>query len=214
MKTTFLVLATIIAASQLCFAELPINELPKYGNDPDYETIWSRTAADERRMTMKSSRDASKRGWEFLRRGDVSTAIKRFNQAWTLYPDNPEALWGMAIVLLERAKKLEGKVLEKTLDEALTLIDEARALDAINPPLLVDAALIYATRGGLRRSLGDKSSNEDFSTSESLLRSAEGLAQHPGIYETWAALKRYMGDEQAAEVMEKRAVALRRKSPQ
>lgn len=211
MKAHFIFRTVLGLLSTQCFAELPINELPKYGNDPDYEPIWARTPAGERKATIEDSKHCSMRGWEYLRSGDVSTAIKRFNQAWTLYPENHETLWGMAMVLLERAKKQEGELLEKTLIEAVALIDEARGLDAKNPPLLTDAALLYASRGGLLRSLGDKRANEDFSTSEKLLRGAESISPHPQIYHTWAALKRYMGDEKAAVDMERRAEALRKR---
>ncbi len=184
---------------------------PKYGNDPDYETIWAGTPTDERSESKEDSKHFSMRGWEYLRRGDVPTAMKRFNQAWTLYPENHEALWGMAIVLLETAKKQEGKPLERTLNEAVVLIDEARSLDAKNPPLLTDAALLHATRGGLRRSIGDATANEDFETAETLIQSALSLYPHPQIYETWAAVKRYMGDEQSAKDMMKRAKSLTKK---
>lgn len=41
-------------------------------------------------------------GWNLYYRDDRSTAIKRFNQAWLLDPDNAHALWGFAVICRER----------------------------------------------------------------------------------------------------------------
>ncbi len=43
-------------------------------------------------------------GWTFYGRGDRSTAIKRFNQAWLLDADNQLALWGFAVISRDRGK--------------------------------------------------------------------------------------------------------------
>jgi len=37
-------------------------------------------------------------GWNSFYKGDQTTAIKRFNQAWLLDPNNQHALWGSAVI--------------------------------------------------------------------------------------------------------------------
>jgi len=41
--------------------------------------------------------DALKKGWQFLEKNNPDMAIKRFNQAWLIEPDNPNIHWGFAI---------------------------------------------------------------------------------------------------------------------
>ena len=41
-------------------------------------------------------------GWTYLRRGDVETAMKRFNQAWLLDPKTGASYHGFAVVLAEQ----------------------------------------------------------------------------------------------------------------
>ncbi|MGB5165799.1 MAG: carbohydrate binding domain-containing protein [Woeseiaceae bacterium] len=89
-------------------AEYPINELPMYGlRDKTPEQL----RADEayiRHMTRGGrSREASaevaaKNAWNVFYRGDKAAAIRRFNQAWLLDPDNQLALWGFAVTAIDR----------------------------------------------------------------------------------------------------------------
>lgn len=37
-------------------------------------------------------------GWIYLQRGDTATAMKRFNQAWLLNPENADCYWAFGIV--------------------------------------------------------------------------------------------------------------------
>ena len=47
---------------------------------------------------------AARLGWNFFYAGDCATAIKRFNQAWLLDPDNQLALWGFGAISLDRGE--------------------------------------------------------------------------------------------------------------
>lgn len=49
----------------------------------------------------KAAETAASRGWQFLRQGDKSDAVRRFNQAWLIGNTNSYALWGMAVVQAE-----------------------------------------------------------------------------------------------------------------
>ncbi|MEO0586889.1 MAG: hypothetical protein AAF078_04535, partial [Planctomycetota bacterium] len=145
-----------------------------------------------------------------LERGDVETAIKRFNQAWSMHPDNASALWGMAIVQTLRAQSLEPTD-DQTLtrmNSAVELIAEAIALPEPDASMLTDAAWIVATRGGLRRFRRVGLEGQDFAAAEDLLQQAEAWEKHPRIYEIWAALERYRGDEEKAKEWELKAEEL------
>lgn len=88
----------------------PINELPMYGEG---EKTPFQKQADERFIEMMMARFQSRAvaaehfaqiGWNGYYAGDKSFAIRRFNQAWLLDPHNRHALWGFAVISLERGE--------------------------------------------------------------------------------------------------------------
>ncbi len=104
----------------------PLNEIPMYGGGP-------RSPAQEKadqefleavRKSGRSFEDASdhaaRRGWQALKKGDLSTATKRLNQAWLLDKKNGGVYWGFAIVVMERDKDFAAS--EKFFRRALELI--------------------------------------------------------------------------------------------
>jgi len=88
---------------------VPINELPMFGG---YEKTVVQVDADERFLQTVLPSFAGDRaaaaeyfaqvGWNLYYGDDRSTAIKRFNQAWLLDPDNAHALWGFGVICRER----------------------------------------------------------------------------------------------------------------
>lgn len=91
-------------------AAYPINELPMYGLQ---EKTAAQKRADEeyiRTMTRDGvSREEAAEGvaqgaWNTFYSGDKATAIRRFNQAWLLDPDNQLALWGFAVTSIDRGQ--------------------------------------------------------------------------------------------------------------
>ena len=175
---------------------LPDNTLSKYGVS-DYQTIWGRTPSAQRNSQRSMSIAASKRGWALIQKGDLPTAMKRMNQAWSLCPENPNALWGMAIIEYERIRRQTENTPSQTnlqkLSHAISLIDEAAALPSSQASLLNDNALLVMTRGAMKKAMSIGGSNEDFSRAERLLHQAQALDIHPLIYENMAALERYRG---------------------
>jgi hypothetical protein len=89
----------------------PVNELPMFGGFE--KTAWQREA-DEKFVKVALSTSGgsyeaaaekyAQMGWNFYYRGDRTKAIKRFNQAWLLDADNQHALWGFAVISVERGK--------------------------------------------------------------------------------------------------------------
>ena len=90
--------------------DYPINELPMYGH---MQKTADQKRADKRyieyvtkggRSREAAAVGAARVGWNMFYRGDRSTAIKRFNQAWLLDPKNQLALWGFAVISIDRAQ--------------------------------------------------------------------------------------------------------------
>jgi len=89
-------------------ADYPLNERPMYGLQ---EKTKEQKRADEQYIRMMTeggrSREeaaevAAKNAWNVFYGGDKAMAIRRFNQAWLLDPDNQLALWGFAVTSIDR----------------------------------------------------------------------------------------------------------------
>ena len=114
-----------------------IDLLPKYGLLPKNA---AQRAADEQFIAKtdqefngnrkKAAADIAERGWYLLRQGDAAMAMRRFNQAWLLDPENGSALWGMAKLRAEASK----------FPEALALFDEAEPLVGDDVNFMADQA--------------------------------------------------------------------------
>lgn len=98
-------LFVLVAAPALA---VPLNEQPMFGNQPKTPAM---LAADENLIanaaqfgTRAQGSDKSVAlGWQyFFQKHDIATAMKRFNQAWLLDPDNGDAFHGFAILVMER----------------------------------------------------------------------------------------------------------------
>ena len=90
--------------------EYPINELPMYGglektaSQKQADDIYITTMTRGGRSREDAANVAAKVAWNIFYQGDKSTAIKRFNQAWLLDPDNQLALWGFAVTCMDRGQ--------------------------------------------------------------------------------------------------------------
>jgi len=76
-------------------------------------------------------------GFRFYQRDDLAMAMRRFNQAWLLNPNNPEVYWGFASVLHDRRQYCQG----------LNMVELGLAKGPIQPGFLPDAALLYTGCG-------------------------------------------------------------------
>lgn len=89
----------------------PSNELPMYGNvenTPARESIDRHEVLSSGRTRAQASMEAVRLGWDYHGAGDFATAMRRFNQAWLLDPDNGGAYWGFAVILIDRDNDFEG----------------------------------------------------------------------------------------------------------
>ena len=197
--------AFILALSSLTIAQASDNNLiPKYGLQPKSE---SEKAADSQfiaRMEkhfdgdrVKAAQAVAKRGWDFFRDGDISTAIKRFNQAWLLDPKNVQALWGMGAISSG-----------SDLKTALSLFLEAEAIDDSDIDLNVDC-----TRTMSLLAARDK----DFAMMKDAMTRFERISRraplHAMNWQNWAVALYYTGDYAGAwekiKVVENRGASAR-----
>jgi tetratricopeptide (TPR) repeat protein len=97
------------------------NTLPMYGG-PDHVKTPYQLEADEKFIQAvaqkgesreKASQAVAAGGWAFFNKGDLSTAMKRFNQAWLLDPNNPEIYKGFAAILKKQGKMDEAQKIER-----------------------------------------------------------------------------------------------------
>ncbi|MBT8083466.1 MAG: hypothetical protein KJO56_13660 [Gammaproteobacteria bacterium] len=89
-------------------AEYPINELPMYGlrdkttKQKRADKKYIRDMTRGGRSREEAAEVAAKNAWHVFYSGDKAAAIRRFNQAWLLDPDNQLALWGFAVTSIDR----------------------------------------------------------------------------------------------------------------
>ena len=105
-KTVALLFILLLASPA---SAVPLNEQPMFGNQPKTPEM---VAADEefigavakRGLTRAQGSDKSVQlGWQYyFAKQDIATAMKRFNQAWLLDPDNGDAFHGFAVLVMAR----------------------------------------------------------------------------------------------------------------
>lgn len=105
-------------------AESEINLQPEYGGvkktkeQVDLDNEFIQTVIKQDTTRVKGSEHLVRLGFNYLYRGDLETAMKRFNQAWLLNPKNENAYWGYAAVYFGFNDRAEAK---KQLDKGLLI---------------------------------------------------------------------------------------------
>lgn len=119
---------------------LPINQLPMYGRQEKNEAMKAADAAflaavDQRGLSrQEAARQAVQSGWTYWRKKDIASAMRRFNQAWLLDPDNGNIYHGFAVVMADRGaapaevEGLFGQALAKTVVDPAAWVDYGRFL--------------------------------------------------------------------------------------
>ena len=149
MKYLLILIATIICqtsfAQQMSYeqwkeeAKTEIRLLPEYGNvqktpgqiQADQELI--KTELAQNGTHRKASEALIKLGFDYLYRGDVKTAMYRFNQAWLLDPKNANVYWGYGAIYF---------IFNDT-GEAFKQYRKGLILDPNSSNILTDKATIY-----------------------------------------------------------------------
>lgn len=175
-KTTFILLLLINGVS---LADRPTNEEPMYGgkHNPEVEE------------NIERSTSAASLGWQYFYKGDIKTAIKRFNQAWMFNRNNPEAYWGFGLVMGQRAMQ---ENTEQNLSESIKYLKMATQLSENNAKIIVDLAFSKTLLGAFLKDKKEKSFSRHFSEAGSLYSKAEDIEKnYPALYYNWSVLKFY-----------------------
>jgi predicted Zn-dependent protease len=137
--------ALAMLAGCLPSATTPVNEQVMYGGV--FKSSSMRLADEEFRAAelkqFRTPRAASEHsaavGWGALQRGDLRTAIKRFNQCWLLDETNPTCFWGFGLFEAQSSR----------IDQALEHLQKAQSLMSAPPvDFQVDLATAYAQKAG------------------------------------------------------------------
>lgn len=109
MRYFLLCITFLLGMVGMSVAAPPLNEQPMYGNQPRTPEMLAAdealiAAAPKYGYTRPQASDHSVQlGWQyFFQKHDIATAMKRFNQAWLLDPDNGDSFHGFAILVMER----------------------------------------------------------------------------------------------------------------
>ena len=123
-------------------AKEDIRLFPKYGEVPktkeqklaDQELIDDYVKQEGSRM--KASELLVRLGFNYLYKGDLKTAMYRFNQAWILEPENSNCFWGFGAIYFTFGDY----------ENALKQYDEGLKVDANSSNILTDKATIFMTK--------------------------------------------------------------------
>lgn len=123
-------------------------------------------------------------GWDYFSKGDNDTAMKRFNQAWLLDPNNGAVYWGFGEIILYRDQKF---------DESMTMFEKAISVspnqEKVNR-IYCDLGLVLMSKGGTSTSQQEK--NELFKKAESAYKKGVDLdPQDDYCYPNLAVLRYY-----------------------
>jgi tetratricopeptide (TPR) repeat protein len=156
MKTTTICIIILLLFTNCSEAQKPDNTKPHYGDikktqeyiDLDNEFIQDAT------KQFGSRKAAAKQhvsfGWDYIRKGDFSTAMKRFNQAWLLDSTLIDVDWGYGAVL-GATHQYENSIyyLKKYADYNME-----------NPRILIDLGTAYLTYANSLMEHGQNKSSE------------------------------------------------------
>lgn len=151
----------------------PINLIPMYGH-PEIEKTEAQRKADENFINTvvgesgsrkKSSRQFSALAWSEMKKNNLNNAMRRFNQAWLLDPDNYESYWGFGLIALEKRKPTEAATY---FEKSLRLVGS----DKNKPRVQVEAARAYAWQGSKAKKTDPKKSEALYKKANSLIDEA------------------------------------------
>ncbi len=120
---------TSCAISQEC--QEGINTLPMYGGvkkckeQIEADNRFLKTIDSQYKDRKTASKKFSELGWSYFYKNDLTTSMKRFNQAWMLDSKNYQSYWGFANIL-----GLKGNY-----KESIKYFEIALSLNAQNPTL-------------------------------------------------------------------------------
>jgi Tfp pilus assembly protein PilF len=226
MRATFQILLLLLGlASGLPTYAQPIDQMPMYGGI-DRSADASLRAADEKLVADTSKHYGSREkasaafignGFAFYGRNNLENAMRRFNQAWLLDPNNPEVYFGFAVVLHDRGKQCE----------ALGQFEKAASFGRYIQGMTPDAARVAVLCAIQDKTLSNEAKETLFTRADALYAQALSQESNKGyvhssmasaLYwrgkyaEAWASVK--LARENGGQVPEQFLRLLREKMPE
>lgn len=173
-------------------AAQPVDQLPMYGApgrtvSPAVKAIDDKLISDTTKYygsLEKASQAFVGNGFAYYKRNDLVAAMRRFNQAWLLDPNNPEAYWGFAAVLHNKGKNCE----------AMVQFQKALSFGRYVEGMIPDAARITTLCAVDDKSLSEEDRDKLFANADALY--AEALAKDPNkgyVYGSIATARYWRG---------------------
>lgn len=135
-----------------CASTAPINVLPMYGgvakneSQANADNDFLKTIDAQGQTRDSSSRFFSNRGWSYYYQGNDNLAMKRFNQAWLLNPNNASAYFGFGSIIGRR---------RSSIDSAIMFFKIAYKLDTGNIPIATSLAYAFGEKSYQLKSKSD-----------------------------------------------------------
>lgn len=156
----------VVVVNKFAPAGVDINYLPLFGEylKTENQQLEDQMFISDCDKNFKNRVEASdffaKMGWEYLAEGNKNLAIHRFNLAWLLDNENPDAFWGLGVVEYQSGSAQKAA---KWMKRGIEINDQP------NVSLMVDLATVYISCSV------EKSSREDLIKAYELLYKAIAL---------------------------------------
>lgn len=162
-------------SSQVIAVEQPIDQIPMYGGqnrnaNPTLRAADEKLIEDSTRYSgsrEKASGAFVENGFAYYARDDLTNAMRRFNQAWLLDPNNPEVYFGFGVVLHDKGMNCA----------ASAQLDKAASFGRYVQGLTPDAARLLVLCANEDKSLTEEARAAMYSRSDLLY--TEALAKEP-----------------------------------
>lgn len=117
-------------------------------------------------------------GWQYYNSGDPLTAMKRFNQAWLLNPDNADVYWGFGLILLDQNKS----------GRAIEMFDKSLSLNPNNENVYLNRSHAYEQLEDFKQAIADSTKAIEINPNNAQAYNDRGAFYfHSGQYEkSWA----------------------------
>lgn len=170
-------LVAFLFSASICLvaSAQPVDQLPMYGGQ-DRGADATLRAADEKLIAdttryygsrEKASAAFVRNGFAYYDRDDLANAMRRFNQAWLLDPNNPEAYFGFAVVLHDMGKFCD----------ASAQFEKAASFGQYIQGMLPDAARVMVLCAAKDKSLPEGTKASMFARADAMY--AEALTREP-----------------------------------
>jgi tetratricopeptide (TPR) repeat protein len=179
-------LFALLAAPAMSDDRISIDQVPMYGG-MDRSAVPELKAGDAKLIEdttkhygsrQKASMAFVNAAFRYYQQDNLDFAMRRFNQAWLIDPDNPEVYWGFSSVLHDQGKYCEG----------LKLLELGLTKGSLQKGYMPDHATLYAACARHDAGLSAEQKAEYLRKSTEIFKAAEAESgvPKPYLYFQWA----------------------------